>query len=180
MSAQRKLKQPAAAVNGPTISAAAAPAAKPNLMALSAAVWETTKYVCGKECRRDDVPDGASYPGIELAITAKIAGQVYRQFFTADLTVGHGQDVAQSSLPNTGAIIGHILAQLNEKTREAVLRQLPAIYASNGGELPDVPAEIAEAADGLLSKLRATKSVHRRGAVSAKYSPAAPSLQLVG
>lgn len=176
--AARKLKQQTAEVNQP--AAPAAPAGQPNLVALSAAVIETVKYISGKESRRDDVPDGFHSSGIELSIAAKINGQIYRQSYTADLSVGHKQTAATSSLPNMEMVVGHILAQLNAATREAVIRQLPEIYAANGGELPDVPAAIAEAADGLLSKLRATKSVERRGCVSAKYSPGRPSLALVG
>jgi len=178
MSAARKLKQPAAAVNQP--AAPAAPAKNVNLVALSAAAWECTNYIGKKESRRDDVPDGFSAKDIEVSLAVKIEGQIYRQFFKADLTVGHGQDTATSSLPEMGAIIGHILAQLNQATREAVIRELPAIYAANDSDLPEVPKAIAEAAEGLLSKLRATKTVHRRGAVSAKYTPANPPLTLIG
>lgn len=167
--AQRKLKQVADAVN----------AAPVNKLALAAAVWEAVGKIAGKESRRDDIPDGSAHK-IELYLAAKIDGQIYRQGFTANLTVGHGSTRAASSLPNMGEVLGHVLAQLNGATREAVLAKLPEIYAANDGKLPEVPAEIAAAADGMLEKLRASKTQTVRGPVSVKYDPAAAPLSLVG
>jgi hypothetical protein len=180
--AAKKLKQIATAVNQPARldqqpAAGSETAAAPNLVALSAAVWEAVGRVAEKENRRDDIPDGFS-GRVELSLAAKIQGQIYRQQFTADLTVGYGSQAATSSLPNVGAIVGHILARLNAATREAILRELPAAYAAAGGKL-EVTAEIEAAAEGLLSKLRATKQIAKRGPVSCKYQPAAPSLSLV-
>lgn len=186
----RKLSQSVVTVNagmeasgieaiGPAASGQDRSSAQPNLVALHAAIWAAVGKVAEKENRRDDLPDGFTGK-VEMYIAAKIAGSVYRQGFTADLSVGHASTRASSSLPNTGAIVGHILALLNEKTREAVLRDLPAVYASNAGELPEVPEEISAAADGLLAKLRATKSQAVRGSVSCKYQQDQPALGIVG
>lgn len=179
--AARKLKQIQPEVNQQQQPAGKAETSTaPNLVAISAAVWESIGKIAGKENRRDDIPDGFAGK-VELYIAARIDnGPVYRQNFAGQISVGHASQRATSSLPNMGEVIGHILAQLNGATREAILRDLPAIYAANNGELPAVPKEIEEAAEGLLGKLRATKQIDVRGSVSVKYEPAAPALGLVG
>jgi hypothetical protein len=175
----RKLKQAAAVVNQP--AAPAAPAGQPNLVAAHAAIWESIGKLYGQEGRRDDLPDG--FAGrIELSIAAKVEGvaQPFRQGFTVDLTAGYASQRASSTLPKVGLIVGHILGLLNAATREAVLRDLPAIYAANDGDLPDVPATVAEAAESLLAKLRASIPQKVRGSVSAKCTAGALPLSLVG
>lgn len=183
--AARKLKQVAAPVNeaainqaseSPAQDAAKAPA---SLVIQNAAIWAAVGKLCAANDRRDDLPDGIA-KRVDVYLAARVdGGPVYRKGWAVDLSVGHGSQRASSSLPNTGKIVGAILGLLNTATREAVLRDLPALYAASGGDLPDVDPAIASAAEGMLAKLRASKQVDVRGSVSAKAVEQAAPVGLV-
>jgi hypothetical protein len=126
------------------------------------------------------MPDGYSARGVEVLIVAKIEGAIFREQYTADINVGHASVRASSVNPDMSQVLGLILSKLNEQTREAILRDLPAEFAANGCELPEVDAAIAEAASGMLKKMRASKSQDVRGSVSVKYQSAPAALSLVG
>lgn len=179
--AQRKLKPQQVEVNQPSAGGSNQPANRVGLVAANAAIWAGLGKLTEQEAKRDDLPDG--FAGrIEYSIAARVDGcaQTYRQGFTVDLTAGHASQRASSSLPKMEKIVGHILSLLNHATREAVLRDLPAVYAENNSDLPDVPADAAEVAEKLLAKLRASKQIQVRGSVSAKCQAAAMPLGLVG
>jgi hypothetical protein len=136
--------------------------------------------IASGEAVRDDIPDGYTASGVEVMIAAKIGGQVYREQFLADINVGHASVRASSVNPDMGQVLGLILSKLNTATRDKILADLPAEFAANGCELPEVDAGIAEAAAAMLKKMRASKSQDVRGSVSVKYQSAPAALSLVG
>lgn len=174
--AARKLKNLETAVNQPTFSQAAQPnqppagqpAGQPNLVALSAAVWETVNRVSAEQSRRDDIPDG--FAGhVDLSIAARIQGQVYRQNFSAEISVGHKSTRASSTGAPQEDVVAWILGHVNAVTRASILEKLPEVFASNGEQLP-VSEKDSEDAAAMLKRLRAKKSQEVRGSVSVKAS----------
>jgi len=146
----------------------------------SAVALQAAAVVLAKECRRDDIPDGGAYK-VRLQLAAQVNdGPVFLQAFDCDMTVGHESTRASSVNPQPAELLGLVLGKLNAATRETILRELPAEFAANGNAMPEVPKEIAEAAAGLLAKLRASKSQVVRGSVSVKGVPTRPTLNLVG
>lgn len=159
----------------------AASGQKANLVAAHAAIVSAVSRWAGQNERRDDLPDGY-HAKVQVSIAAKVEGvnEIYRKGFTVDLSVGHSSTRASSSNPSLPKLIGLIMAKLNEQTREAILRDLPEIFASNGGELPEVDSAIATAVDGMMKKLRASKPQTVRGSVTGEVREDAPSLAIVG
>jgi hypothetical protein len=137
--------------------------------AVAAIAWHALLKTADKEACRDDLEAGSTHI-VNLNVAGDIDGQAFDQHITAVLAVGHESTRATSATPSVDRVIASILAKLNEATREAILRDLPEVYAANGCELPEVPAAIAEKTSAMLQRLRAKKQIDVRGSVSVKYS----------
>lgn len=133
----------------------------------SAVAWHALLKTADKQAIRADLPAG-SHHTVNLAISGDVDGEPFDQSFSAILSVGVDSTRATSATPSLEKIVGAILGKLNERTREAILRDLPEDFAANGCDLPEVPEAIAEKASAMLSRLRAKKSVDVRGSVSCK------------
>jgi hypothetical protein len=149
------------------VNSAASASASP-LATLSAVAWHALQKTADKEAARDDLPPGSAHL-VNFAILGDIDGERFEQSISATLTVGHDSTRATSSTPSADRVVASILAKLNERTREAILRDLPEDFAANGCSLPDVSPELAEKAAGMLVRLRAKKTVDVRGSISCKY-----------
>lgn len=126
--------------------------------------------MAGNEPWRDELAAGSAHTA-ELTVTGKVDNQPIEPVaIKSILTIGHDSQRASSSGPDTAELVGCILMKLNEATRNSILRELPAIYAEQGCELPVVPREIAAATDAMLKSLRSKKQIDVRGSVSCKYS----------
>ena len=139
-----------------------------NLVALRAAAWATLCKIGEKESSRDDIPDGLSGK-VELLIAARINGKVIQETFDATINVGHSSQRASSVNPQPAALLALVLSKLNTATREKILNELPADFVANGNAIPEVAKDLTDAADNLLSKLRASKPQTVRGNVSVKH-----------
>jgi hypothetical protein len=161
----------------PPVNQTEAPA--PNLVAHAAAVWAVMGKVSDEQSRRDDIPDG--FTGhVDLSIAAQVnGGQVYRQLFSADISVGHKSQRASSTGAPQEDVVAWILGHVNAATRESILRNLPEVYAGNGEQLP-VSQKDSEDAKEMLKRLRAKSTQVVRGSVSVKARAAQPPLSLVG
>lgn len=161
------------------VSQAAAPSKAPaNLVEQHAAAVAAAQYALGKMDRRDELAQGGTYQ-VRLNITAQVDdGPPMRLDFSGPLTVGHDSDAALSHTPGGDKLfIAAALAKMNPATRETVLREVLADYASGG--LPDPPAEIVEAVDAVLKQARAGRTQPRRGSVKYIATPAQPALSVV-
>jgi len=171
------LRRASTKVNPPQ---AATPAATPlskthHMAAIMAAVSKV-----GGECFvRDDLPDGASHR-VHVNIAARIEGQadLYRQQFTADLSVGHASQRASSTGAPQEDVIAWILGHVNSATRESILAKLPEVYAANGEALPVSDHDAADAA-AMLKRLRAKSTQAVRGSVSIKVNQSEVPMGLV-
>lgn len=153
----------------------------PDLMALSAAVWQAAAKIAAENAgeTRDNLPDGAAYPTIKLMFAAEIDGQIFRRQFDGSVTVGHGSERASSSAIGADELLAWLLNQVNATTRAAILRDLPATFAANGQRLP-VKEEEIEAAAETLKAVRRERVVSVRGAVNVKGESVRPSLGVIG
>jgi hypothetical protein len=145
---------------------------------VSSIAWHALAKVAAKEGSRDDLQPGSSHV-CRLSVNGDIDGREFDESFEAILSVGHDTTKASSATPELPLLVANILAKLNAATRESVLRDLPEVFAANGGKLPAVDAAITGAAESMLQRLRAKSTVTARGAVTCKHS-LRPSFALVG
>jgi hypothetical protein len=135
---------------------------------VSAVAWHALLKTADKETVRNDLAAGSAH-SVNLTVCGDIDGEPFEQAISAILSVAHDSSRASSSTPALDHLIGSILAKLNARTRDAILRELPEQFAAAGCQLPEVPAEIAERTAVMLSRLRAKQSVPVRGSVSCRY-----------
>lgn len=130
-------------------------------------LWHSLNWLAGKETGRDGVRDL-----LEAGDACKVAGVIQGvvgqgeivQNFAGTLQIGHDATVAQSSAPKAAELLAVVLERITFSKRTAFLEDLPAYYAEHG-ELPKVSTEELKVAEDLLSKLRQSKQVLRRGVV---------------
>ena len=145
-------------------------------------IWHSLGKIAGKEAVRDDLSDGASH-SLSLAISGEIDGDKFAPIkLTAYLIAGHASHRASTVTPDVPRLVAAILAKLNDRTREAILRDLPNEFEQAGNELPDVPDALVEKVEAMLARLRAKVTAAVRGAVSCRYAVqnARPKLSVVG
>lgn len=150
--------------------------------AISPVAWQALSYVAGKESDRDALQAGATHT-VDLILAGRIDGRPIEALaISGRLNVGQDSVRASSSVPNCSQVLGWILGKLNQATREAVLRDLPAEFAGNGSSLPEVASGLVAQAEGLMAALRSTKQTAVRGSVKVEYAvvPAASIFGLVG
>jgi hypothetical protein len=143
--------------------------ANPSPAGLAAIAWHALLKTADKEAVRDDLAPGSSHC-VNLTVAGDVDGQSFERSISAVLSVGHDSTRATSATPAADRVIASILAKLNERTREAILRDLPEDFAANDCSLPDVAPELAVKAAAMLSRLRAKKPIDVRGSVSCRYS----------
>lgn len=150
-----------------------------NKVAMANVVLAAAGKIIEKELRRDEIADGSSHK-VELMLVARVDGQHrYSQQFEADVSVGHSSERASGQNPNVAKLLAHVLAKLNAATREAILRDLPAEFAANGGEFGAVDEAMSAAADGMLKRMRASMPKSTvRGSISVKHAPPPAPLNL--
>lgn len=133
----------------------------------AAYLWHTLNWLAKKEAERDGCRDLLE-PGSAVKCAGVIEGVVGQgqivQNFAGVLQVGHDATVASSSAPKTPELLALILDRVAFSKRAALIEDLPAYFAEHG-ELPKVPPELIKVAEDMLSKLRQTKQVLRRGIV---------------
>lgn len=132
-----------------------------------AVLWTALGKTAAKEASRDELAAGASHE-LHLSIAGTIDGETVGQTVRATLTVGHDSLKASSSGPKPAEVIACVLDNLNEATREAILKRLPERFAAMG-QLPDVPASLVKAAERLLGQLRNAEQSTQRGPVACRY-----------
>jgi hypothetical protein len=136
---------------------------------LAAVAWHALLKTADREAVRDDLSAGTAHT-IDLAVSGTVDGEEFFEHIVGQLSVGHDSQRASSANPPLDKLIGYILSQLNESHRNAILR-LPALYAEQGCELPEVSPAIAAETDAFLKKFRAAKTAKVRGSVSFKRCP---------
>lgn len=135
---------------------------------LSAIAWHALLKTADKEAVRDNLTPATSHV-VNLTVSGDVDGQAFERHIAGVLSVGSDSTRATSATPDLNRVVGSILAKLNERTRAAILRDLPEQFAEAGCELPEVSGAIAEETAVMLSRLRAKKSIAVRGSVSVKY-----------
>jgi hypothetical protein len=135
----------------------------------TAVCWAALEAVARKECRRDALLAGGEYD-----VTLRVAGEVGTKPFAceAEAHVVVNQDGTRivSHAPPAPHLAAYLLGLLPRAKRERVLRELPERFAAADNRLPDVDAELVEAAENLLGRLRAKVQQHVRGAISTSYT----------
>lgn len=142
-----------------------------NKVELAAACWHAIAKIAAKAAAasRDELTPGASYPIPSIMISAEIEGQVWAQSFVAELSVAHDSERAGASI-KADNVLAYVLGQLAPAHRDAILRDLPAVFAANGNDLP-TDASIERAAKAVMQQCRATESTKTRGAVACDAKP---------
>jgi len=139
--------------------------APPEIKAAAFAALAKLEEKCGD---RDALPGGASHT-VALQIVATVDGQPAGELSAAcNLAVGFPQQRAGSA-PPADDLLAYVLGKLNRATQEAVLRNLAADYAADGGRLP-VDDTLADRAKQVLKAARATQQTTARGAVSVQIT----------
>ena len=139
--------------------------------ATRAVLWHSLLKVADKESGslRDDLAQGSAHT-IKLLVSGTIDGRQVNQPINAILAVGHDSTCATSSTPALPLIVGHILAKLNDRTRQSILRDLPEYFQQMAARCLTCPRPSPKKCAAMLVRLRAKKTVDVRGSVSAKYS----------
>lgn len=136
---------------------------------LNAVCWAALEAVARKECRRDALLAGGEYD-----VALLVAGDVKAKTFTAEarahLVVNHDGTRVVSQAPPPAHLVGYLLGMLPRAKRERMLRELPEAFAAADHRLPDVDANLVEAAQNLLERLRAKVQQQVRGAISTSYT----------
>ena len=79
---------------------------------------------------RDELAEGTQHTCI-LQIAGKVNGRAIAPYeIKSTVTIGHDSMRNSSTGPNQGHLIATILSKLNDATRNAILRDLPAAYAA--------------------------------------------------
>ena len=136
---------------------------------INAACWAALECVAKKECRRDALVAGAEYD-----VQLRVAGEVKTKPFTAEaeahVAVNHDGTRVVSQAPPTPHLVAYLLSKMPKTTRETVLLNLPGVFSAMENRLPDVDADLVEAAEKLLQRLRAKIQQQVRGSISTSYS----------
>lgn len=135
---------------------------------LNFVLWTTLERIAPKQARRELLEGGESYEFV-LRIDGTIRQKPVRQRVEGRLLVNHDQERCASQAPPTPHLVAVFLAMLPKKKQREALANLPAEFTANENRLPDVPAELHEAAEKLLEQLRAKKVQTVKSAVSAAY-----------
>ena len=136
---------------------------------LTAACWAALEAVAHKECRRDALVAGADYD-VRLRITGEIKTKPFACEAEARVAVNHDGTRIVSQAPATPHLVAYLLGLLSRPKREALLGKLPEAFAAAGNRLPEIYADLVEAAQGLLERLRAKVQQQVRGSVSTSYT----------
>jgi hypothetical protein len=153
---------------------------QPRNLNLSAVTWQALSYVAGKESDRDALEAGAAHQ-VDLHVSGTVDGLPVQQAFSGRLTVGQDGTRNSAVVPNLAHLIAAVLGKLNDATRAAVLRDLPAEFAANGGSLPELSVGLVAQADSLIKALKSTRNSAVRGAVKCEYRlTSEPALAVVG
>jgi hypothetical protein len=135
-----------------------------------AALWHALAQTAGEEAVRDDLPS-ESLQVVSATISGQVNGQEFRPLnISAVLTVGQDSQQASTVTPEVPHLIAAILAKLNAKTRDSVLRDLPNEFAAAGCELPEVTPDLMVRTNAILRRLRAKQLTAVRGSVACQYS----------
>jgi len=135
-----------------------------------AVLWAALAKIADKESRRELLTAGREH-AIDLTIAGDIDGSgVDRLSVEGKLTIGEDQTRAKSVPAPAADILAYMLRQLTASRRDALLRELPELFAANGNQVPDVEPHLREAAEGLLKRLAGRTEQTVRGSVSCRYT----------
>ena len=138
----------------------------------TAVVWAALEKIAGKERRRELLQPGAKH-NVALSVSGSIDDRtIDRRKIAGVLSVGHDSTRTSSSGPGMTEVVGYLLAKLNPRTREKILRTLPEEFAAGENTMPVVDGDILESAKNLLGRLRAKQTVSAKGPVSFHYTVA--------
>jgi hypothetical protein len=135
---------------------------------VAAVCWAALEGVAKKQCRRDALVAGAEYD-VMLRVSGELKTKAFAAEVEAHVAVNHDGVRIVSNAPPMPQLIGYLLAQLSAAKRRLLLDTLPEEFARAGNLLPDVDAALVEAAEQLLSRLRAKVQQNYRGGVSTSY-----------
>lgn len=123
-----------------------------------------------KHADRELLPAGETI-SIDLAVKGHVGGHPFKHEVIGELQIGHDQTTGSTSGPDTPHLVAYLLEQLGPKRRQQLVVSLADHYAKHA-ELPAVAQETLSAAQTLLSRLRTTKTVEKKGNV--RFEPARP------
>lgn len=130
---------------------------------LEAVLYAALKYLSGKRTRRKLLTPGETK--IAVRISATVGRSEIDQSFSGVLQVGGNSTSAASADPDPSHVVAYLLGTMSETARLKILAQLPVDFEKNGGELPAVSPELLTEAGDLLTRLRASVTRPKNGAV---------------
>jgi hypothetical protein len=136
---------------------------------VDAACWAALEAVAKKETRRDALVPGAEYD-VSLKVSAELGTKAFAATAEAHVVVNSDGTRLVSHAAPAPHLVAYILSLLSSAKRKAILHDLPDIFAARENLLPDVDAGLIEAAEGLLSRLRAKIQQPFRGGLSTSYT----------
>ena len=140
---------------------------QPSPAALATA-WAALGKIASKEGNRDLMPEGSNHT-VNLAILGDVDGEMVEIQVGSRLSVGFDSTRASSVTPDADHVVAYLLSRMNPATRARVLSELPEQFAANGNHLPEVDSSLIDAAEGMLTRLRAKVEQNVRGSVAVKY-----------
>ncbi len=140
-----------------------------NKAEISAVTWAAVESIAKKQFRRD-----ALTPGAEYDVVLKIGGEIGQAScdFQAHghVVVNHDGVRLATQAPPISQLTAYLLGLLPRAKRENVLKRLPEIFAAADNRLPDVDADLVEAAQKMLERLRSKVQQHVHGSISVAYN----------
>ena len=130
---------------------------------LESVLFAALKYFSSKRCRRAKLDEGETR--IQGVINATVGRATVEIPFSGNLLVGGTQSSAKSCAPDTNHVVGYLLDQFDQATRERILARLPKEFEKAGGELPEVPESRIAESEELLKRLRSTVIKEKKGSV---------------
>ena len=140
-----------------------------NKAEISAVTWAALESIAKKQFRRDALAAGAEYD-VELKISGEVGKASCAFLGEGHVVVNHDGVRLTSQTPPIPQLTAYLLGLLPRAKRENVLKRLPELFAAADNRLPDVDADLAEAAQKMLERLRSKVQQHVRGSISVAYT----------
>ena len=122
-----------------------------------------------KESRRELLSVGAYQ--VILRLSGTVDGLAFRgQKIEGRLAIAPDTERSSSFAAPQGDLVAYLLGQMPSTRRKAILAGLPDEFLAAGGKLPECDAELIEAAETLLERLRSRRTTTAAGAVSWSFA----------
>jgi hypothetical protein len=139
-----------------------------NKAEITAATWAAIESIAKKQFRRDALTAGAEYD-VALRLSGEVGKACCAFAAHGHVVVNHDGVRLASQAPPLPQLTAYLLGLLPRAKRENVLKTLPEVFAAAGNRLPDVDADLVEAAQRMLERLRSKVQQQVRGAISVAY-----------